>query len=395
MNPTYPRPSDSVIPMDDPKLTQQSSAQLRRPMLNSLPSLHLLNSPIPTSQQSVSSSSSTGSSPNNLLTPPTTFEGGANTTTAPEAYSTASNVQSSSFPTNSSMSYWAAASSSAHNAASLGTTDSPRHSSFSGSSSQYSFPSLSSSAPSTYTPPVYFSAASSGRGPAPVPAPAPASSAGMFYGGPSSYGSQPPPLLPLPSAMSQQPAHQSHNHSHSNSYILSPTEFSSTGSFQQPQPQVQPPHSPQPQQYYTDAYQPWSSGLNQQAQQPLVRRPSLTAPRSFEGRYPYPPPLTSHLLPPSHLAHHSQQPIQQQQQQSQQQQPAQERPFKCDQCPQSFNRNHDLKRHKRIHLDIKPFPCLNCDKTFSRKDALKRHTLVKGCGGSDMQSGSTSISASN
>ncbi|KAK7204473.1 hypothetical protein BZA70DRAFT_249377, partial [Myxozyma melibiosi] len=55
--------------------------------------------------------------------------------------------------------------------------------------------------------------------------------------------------------------------------------------------------------------------------------------------------------------------------------------FKCDQCLQSFNRNHDLKRHKRIHLDVKPFPCANCDKTFSRKDALKRHTLVKGCGG--------------
>ncbi|KAK0633275.1 hypothetical protein B0T14DRAFT_533508 [Immersiella caudata] len=60
--------------------------------------------------------------------------------------------------------------------------------------------------------------------------------------------------------------------------------------------------------------------------------------------------------------------------------PAQERPFKCDQCPQSFNRNHDLKRHKRIHLAVKPFPCNNCEKSFSRKDALKRHRLVKGCG---------------
>lgn len=58
----------------------------------------------------------------------------------------------------------------------------------------------------------------------------------------------------------------------------------------------------------------------------------------------------------------------------------QDRPFKCDQCPQSFNRNHDLKRHKRIHLAVKPFPCSNCDKSFSRKDALKRHKLVKGCG---------------
>ncbi|KAI8934935.1 hypothetical protein NX059_008603 [Plenodomus lindquistii] len=59
---------------------------------------------------------------------------------------------------------------------------------------------------------------------------------------------------------------------------------------------------------------------------------------------------------------------------------ANDRPFKCDQCPQSFNRNHDLKRHKRIHLAVKPFPCTHCDKSFSRKDALKRHILVKGCG---------------
>lgn len=51
-----------------------------------------------------------------------------------------------------------------------------------------------------------------------------------------------------------------------------------------------------------------------------------------------------------------------------------DRPFKCDQCVQSFNRNHDLKRHKRIHLAVKPFPCGHCDKSFSRKDALKVST---------------------
>jgi uncharacterized Zn-finger protein len=59
--------------------------------------------------------------------------------------------------------------------------------------------------------------------------------------------------------------------------------------------------------------------------------------------------------------------------------PLYDRPFKCDTCPQSFNRNHDLKRHKRIHLAVKPYPCPYCDKQFSRKDALKRHILVKGC----------------
>lgn len=43
--------------------------------------------------------------------------------------------------------------------------------------------------------------------------------------------------------------------------------------------------------------------------------------------------------------------------------PLTERPFKCDQCVQSFNRNHDLKRHKRIHLSVKPFHCDKCGKT--------------------------------
>jgi uncharacterized Zn-finger protein len=66
--------------------------------------------------------------------------------------------------------------------------------------------------------------------------------------------------------------------------------------------------------------------------------------------------------------------------------PPNDRPFKCDQCPQSFNRNHDLKRHKRIHLSVKPFPCNHCEKSFSRKDALKRHILVKGCGNKDTSS---------
>ncbi|KAL2017046.1 hypothetical protein VTK56DRAFT_2658 [Thermocarpiscus australiensis] len=77
-----------------------------------------------------------------------------------------------------------------------------------------------------------------------------------------------------------------------------------------------------------------------------------------------PPHQPHHLYP----HHHSRAPSQQQ-----------DRPFKCDQCPQSFNRNHDLKRHKRIHMAIKPYPCTFCDKRFSRKDALKRHRLVKGC----------------
>ncbi|KDN39395.1 hypothetical protein K437DRAFT_207589, partial [Tilletiaria anomala UBC 951] len=51
--------------------------------------------------------------------------------------------------------------------------------------------------------------------------------------------------------------------------------------------------------------------------------------------------------------------------------------FKCTSCPASFARNHDLRRHARIHLAVKPFACNDCGKPFSRKDALKRHILVK------------------
>ncbi|KDR75111.1 hypothetical protein GALMADRAFT_69912 [Galerina marginata CBS 339.88] len=48
------------------------------------------------------------------------------------------------------------------------------------------------------------------------------------------------------------------------------------------------------------------------------------------------------------------------------------RPFRCSACPASFARNHDLKRHLRLH-DNKAWKCEGCNKVFSRRDAIKRH----------------------
>ncbi|EED79682.1 predicted protein [Postia placenta Mad-698-R] len=57
-----------------------------------------------------------------------------------------------------------------------------------------------------------------------------------------------------------------------------------------------------------------------------------------------------------------------------------DRPFRCAQCPASFVRNHDLKRHERLH-DRKAWRCAGCGKVFSRRDAIKRHKDSRGRAG--------------
>ncbi|KAI8918909.1 hypothetical protein BC831DRAFT_386183, partial [Entophlyctis helioformis] len=48
--------------------------------------------------------------------------------------------------------------------------------------------------------------------------------------------------------------------------------------------------------------------------------------------------------------------------------------FPCDECPSTFSRKHDLKRHKITHLGDRPvFKCSWCGRNFGRRDALQRH----------------------
>ncbi|CUS09427.1 unnamed protein product [Tuber aestivum] len=196
------------------------------------------------------------------------------------------------------------------------------------------------------------------------------SSYAAAYVQPSQHSSQPHPPMGNQSQQSHDP-------------------YSPQGSLPPPTPS-QPYYGQQQQQQQQQNLQMSPANMMGRQMNPVPHYPSLVPLQpNYKPQYSLPgvggtamsPILHGHAGPMAHYpgAHHQQQQT--------------ERPFKCDQCPQSFNRNHDLKRHKRIHLAVKPFPCNNCEKSFSRKDALKRHRLVKGCGKNDHLQGQSSPAA--
>lgn len=112
----------------------------------------------------------------------------------------------------------------------------------------------------------------------------------------------------------------------------------------------------------------------QQLRQPLTHSRPHAMPTYLPPSGSHPPPA---MIPSSQSVPHYGADMQYGQSATGMQYPASpNRPFSCDMCALSFNRQHDLKRHRETHSGEKPFLCNGgCGKTFTRKDALKRHQV--------------------
>lgn len=180
------------------------------------------------------------------------------------------------------------------------------------------------------------------------------------------------------------------------------TVMAETGGYQSPDRQSSPYNTLRGLPAQTLSYHPLDPAASNQTAHhpaPALQHPAsppqqsplpYSHPRSLQAHaavsYPSPPPLhPAPLAAPASSHYHTQySPAQvsySSMDNSSQYPASPQRPFSCDLCALSFNRQHDLKRHRDTHTGEKPFLCNGgCGKTFTRKDALKRHQLVKRCG---------------
>nr|XP_033788593.1 zinc finger protein 436-like isoform X3 [Geotrypetes seraphini] len=56
--------------------------------------------------------------------------------------------------------------------------------------------------------------------------------------------------------------------------------------------------------------------------------------------------------------------------------PREHREFKCPVCEKIFSENYLLKRHQKVHLNLRPFLCTECGKTFTQKTHLVNHQRI-------------------
>ena len=122
-------------------------------------------------------------------------------------------------------------------------------------------------------------------------------------------------------------------------------------------PQTVPPQSSIP----PTTYQPHAHAyINPYPQSPSNPQTQVYGAPSGETEQPY----TIREIPPQIIGLSSESPT------------SPGKPYSCDLCALSFNRQHDLKRHRETHTGEKPYLCNGgCGKTFTRKDALKRHKV--------------------
>ena len=58
---------------------------------------------------------------------------------------------------------------------------------------------------------------------------------------------------------------------------------------------------------------------------------------------------------------------------------AKEKPYKCEDCDQSFKLATTLKVHKMLHPDQKPNKCMESDKSFEDVSILQTQNVCKEC----------------